>query len=127
MKLFKSVILTGLFFGIVSGLFSVVCIIFPIHHELKDILMLAIVIASIILSQICIDITNSEEAFYPIFFSSCIAFICFPISFLLYFTCIQNPIEGEWLTLLSLGIITCFVTSVFTAHFRSKKKDNTDF
>jgi hypothetical protein len=124
MKLFKSVILTGLLFGIISGFLSVACINFPIHHELKDILVLFIVIASIILSQICIDITNSKEAFYPIFFSSCIAFLCFPLSFWLYFKLIQTPIEGQWLILLSLGIISCFITSVFTAHFRAKKNLN---
>lgn len=121
MKLFKSVILTGLFFGIISGLLSVACIIFPMHRELKDFIHLAIVIASIITAQIYIDISNSKEPFYPLFFSSCIAFICFPISFVLYFKLIQTPIEGQWLILLSLGIITCFITSVFTAHIRAKK------
>lgn len=120
MKLFKSLILTGLFFGMISGLLVVACIILPIQHEIKDILMLMIVVASIITSQICIDITNSKEAFYPIFFSSCIAFLCFPLSFVLYFKLIRNPIEGQWLILLSLGIVTCFITSVFTAHFRAK-------
>ena len=124
MKLFKSVILTGLFFGIISGLLVVACIILPTHHELKDILILMIVGASIIASQICIDITNSKEAFYPIFFSSCITFLCFPLSFWLYFKLIQNPIEGQWLMLLCLGIISCFITSVFTAHFRAKKNLN---
>lgn len=124
MKLFKSVILTGLFFGIISGLLLIACIIFPIHPELKDILMLIIVMTSIILSQIYIDITNSKEAFYPIFFSSCIAFICFPLSFVLYFNFIQNPFEIEWIILLSLGIMTCFITSVFTAYIRAKKSKN---
>lgn len=63
MKLFKSVILTGLFFGIISGLLLFVCIIFPMHPELKDMLMLIIVMASIILSQIYIDITNGVSTF----------------------------------------------------------------
>lgn len=121
MKLFKSVILTGLFFGIISGLMEVMCIILPTHHELKDILMLLVALASIILSQIYVDITNAKEPFYRIFFSSCIAFICFPLSFELYYKMKQNPIEIEWLTLLSLGITTCFITAVFTSHFRSKK------
>lgn len=121
MKLFKSVILTGLFFGIISGLIEVMCIIFPTHHELKDILMLLVALASIILSQVYVDITNTKEPFYRIFFSSCIAFICFPISFELYFKMKQNPIETEWLALLCLGTTTCFITAVFTSHFRSKK------
>ncbi|MBP8033329.1 MAG: hypothetical protein KAZ71_01960 [Bacteroidia bacterium] len=121
MKLFKSVILTGLFFGIISGLLVVACIIVPVHRELKDIFILMIVVAAIIASQTCIDITNSKEAFYPLFFTSCIAFLCFPFSFWLYFKFIKIPIEGQWLMLLSLGVISCFITSVFTAHFRSKK------
>lgn len=94
------------------------------HPELKDILMLIIVIASIILSQIYIDITHSKEVFYPIFFSSCIAFMCFPLSIVLYFNFIQNPIEIEWSILLGLGILACFITSVFTAHIRAKKIKN---
>jgi drug/metabolite transporter (DMT)-like permease len=121
MKLFKSVILTGLFFGIISGIMEVMCITLPTHHELKDILMLLVALVSIILSQVYVDITNTKEPFYRIFFSSCIAFICFPISLELYFKMKQNPIETEWLTLLCLGTITCFITAVFTSHFRSKK------
>lgn len=120
MKLFLSIIRTGLFFGIISGLLSLACIIFPLPHELKDILMLIIIIASIVLSQIYVDITNSKEPFYPIFFSSSLTFICFLISFVLYFKCIQNPMEGQWLLLIGLGITTCFVTSLFTSNIRSK-------
>lgn len=122
MKLFKSIILTGLFFGIIAGLLIVLSIILPLQHDLKDIAMLIIVVSSIIASQICIDITNSKEPFYPIFFSSTITFICFPISVVLYFKCIQNPIEGQWLVLIGLGITTCFVTALFASNNRSKKK-----
>jgi hypothetical protein len=124
MNLFKSVILTGLFFGIIAGLLIVSSIILPLQHDLKDIAMLIIVVSSIIASQICIDITNSKEAFYPIFFCSSIAFLCFPFSFILYSKLTQKAIDGQWLILLSLGITTCFVSSIFTAHFREKTINN---
>ena len=62
----KGVILTGLFFGIISGIMEVMCITLPTHHELKDILMLLVALASIILSQIC-SIYVLDQANFSIF------------------------------------------------------------
>lgn len=124
MTTFKSALTTGLFYGLILGLLSIICIIYPLNSVLKDYILLFLLILGIIISQLSVDISKSNEPFYPVFFSSLITFICFPISIAIYLYIKHNPFEIK-LILFGLGILVCFVTAAFTAYIRKKNKNNT--
>lgn len=122
-SLFKTVLGTGLFFGISLGILSVVIINFPMKQDDKDSLTLALVLLAIVLSQAMVSLDNKKEKFLRLFTASFITFCFMPVSIIAYFM-IDNhgPVEIKWTALLGMGALICAVLSFFVLFIRENSK-----
>jgi GNAT superfamily N-acetyltransferase len=122
-SIFRTVIGTGLFFGIILGVLSVVIINLPMKQDDRDSLTLALVLLAVVLSQAMVNIENKKEKFLRLFTASFITFCFMPLAVIAYFMIdYHGPVETKWTTLLGIGALICAILSFFVLFIRENSK-----
>lgn len=121
-KIFRSIPGTGLFFGVILGIFIIITINLPINGDNRDSLILALVLTFVVLSQTMIHIEGSKEKFLRLFLSSFITFCFLPLSFIIYFTMDRIGPGTQWGSLLGMGALICVILTFFILFIRNNIK-----
>lgn len=117
---FKSVILTGLLFGLICSFASFGIYFLPVNTDVKDVLTLVLLLAGILASQLLLKIPEGESPFMKLWLTGFIAYGLFPVPLLVYFHMKGAPVKAQWPALFALGLGMC-AGSAFLAMMRRNR------
>lgn len=104
---FKSVILTGLLFGVICSCASFGIYFLQVNTTVKDVLTLVLLLSGILASQLLLKIPGDESPFMKLWLTGFIAYGLFPVPLLIYFHHKGAPVKAEWPALFALGLGMC--------------------
>lgn len=120
-KIVSSVVGSGFVFGCGSALLSVLAYSLAMPQRYADPIVAAALLSALIATLFFVELKKGQDNFYRLFIASVLTFLCFTGGIILYFKFRFVMVEGEWLTLLALGVGTCFVFSVIAKALRAKE------
>lgn len=104
---FRSVILTGLLFGLICGFASFGIYFLPANTNVKDVLTLVLLLSGILASQLLLKIPEGEKPFMRLWLAGFISYGLFPLPLLVYFHTKGAPVKAQWPALFALGLGMC--------------------
>lgn len=124
---FRSVILTGLLFGLICSCASFGIYFLQVNTTVKDMLTLVLLLSGILASQLLLKIPEGEPPFMKLWLTGFIAYGLFPVPLLIYFHHKGAPVQAQWPALFALGLGMC-AGCAFLAMMRRNRlvKKNTD-